>query len=352
LKHVVLNNVVLSLTFLLLLLFLVGLIYTSAEYIEALKVLKKYRELLLLPVAVCLLHDNPRARIHCENSYLAGSLLIMIISYAMFFSIIPTAKYGYSFLYHITHSFFMSYLAFVAAHRSIDAVSTRHRMFWGCVLLLSVVNMFYVGTGRTGMLVFVVLIVLFFMQRLSFLKQLVSILLLVLLLAVAFKTSDTFNEKFTAAVDEVQQFEQGHSRTSLGMRLDWWIDSSLMMKQKPVMGYGTGSFEKEHTAYISGTDIMVTDNPHNEFLLIGVQLGGVGLLVFVLILIFQLICSFRGGPPQSYYLQGVVVAMIVGCSTNSFLFDTHEGHFWALLSAVYLSAHPNCMRLSFSKGSR
>jgi len=34
------------------------------------------------------------------------------------------------------------------------------------------------------------------------------------------------------------------------------------------------------------------------------------------------------------------VAMAAGCIMNSFLFDSHQGHFWAFLSGVYFSAYP------------
>jgi O-antigen ligase len=33
-------------------------------------------------------------------------------------------------------------------------------------------------------------------------------------------------------------------------------------------------------------------------------------------------------------LQGVIVAMAVGSLMNSFLFDSHPGHFYAILSAI------------------
>ena len=86
---------------------------------------------------------------------------------------------------------------------------------------------------------------------------------------------------------------------------------------------------------------MKTDNPHNEFLLIGVQLGLVGVTVFALIFISQFLCSFKLEKPDKLYAQGILIAMVIGCTMNSFLFDSHQGHFWAILSAVYLSSRPN-----------
>jgi len=235
----------------------------------------------------------------------------------------------------------MSILAFFAANKSIDAQQKKFKAIWILTFILCVFNMFYIAPGRTGMLVFIFLIILLFLQRLSVIKLLLSLAVLTLLVVTTYMTSDNFSSRSTLAFKEIQSYEYGASRSSLGMRFDWWIDSFALIKEKPILGHGTGSFTTEHEKFISGSKIMKTDNPHNEFLLIGVQLGLVGVTVFALIFISQLLCSFKLEKPDKLYVQGVLIAMVIGCTMNSFLFDSHQGHFWAILSAVYLSSHPN-----------
>jgi O-antigen ligase len=138
----------------------------------------------------------------------------------------------------------------------------------------------------------------------------------------------------------VQEYQYGAARTSMGMRFDWWINSVGMIKERPIFGYGTGSFLKEHDKWIEGTKIQPTDNPHNEYLFIGVQLGLLGLLLFLLLFTAQIIYSYKLEKPDRLFVQGVVIAMAVGCIMNSFLFDSHQGHFWAFLVGIYFSAYP------------
>lgn len=329
---------VVSVSLLLLILFILGLSYSPTDLPDSLTVLKKYRELIFIPIVISLLKDNEAARKNCEHCFIVGCIILLLISYAMYFSFIPNARYGNSIVYHITHSFFMSLLAFWSAHKAIDSV--QYRYCWIGIYLLTLFNLFYIATGRTGMLVFVVLMILFVMQRMSRLQQVIGVLLLTVLLSVAFYTSDNFSSRTRLALHEIQNYEYGASITSLGMRFDWWINSITLIKEKPVIGHGTGSFTAVHDKLIATTKIQPTDNPHNEYLLIGVQLGGVGLLVFIALFMVQLFRTHKLPKSEKMFAQGVVVAMITGCFMNSFLFDSHQGHFFALLSAVYFSSTP------------
>jgi O-antigen ligase len=335
------NNSLVFLAILLFILFILGMSYTSANFSEALSYLKKYRELLFIPIVISLLQDKPIVKKRCETAFLFGCIFLLLTSYCLYFSIIPAAKFGNSILFHITHSFFMSILAFYAAHKSIDSQLKKFKSLWILIFILCVFNMFYIAPGRTGMLVFIFLMILLFLQRLSALKLLLSLVVLTLLVLATYITSDNFSARSKLAFKEIQSYEYGASRSSLGMRFDWWIDSLALIKEKPILGHGTGSFTTEHEKFISGSKIMKTDNPHNEFLLIGVQLGLVGVTVFILLFISQLLCSFKLEKPDKLFAQGVLIAMVIGCTMNSFLFDSHQGHFWAILSAVYFSTHPN-----------
>ncbi len=338
LPTVVRTNPVALLTVILLALFLIGLAYTSADLDHALSVLKKYRELIFIPLLITLLKDNPVGRKNCAYSFITGCIILMLSSYAMYFSLLPVAKYGNSLVYHITHSYFMAILAYWSLHKSID--SHQYRYLWVIILLLALVNLFYIAPGRTGMAVFLFLMILFLLQRLSLLQQMIGLLLLTIVLSLTFMTSENFSSRTSMALKEVQSYEYGASRSSMGMRFDWWLDSLKLIQEKPLFGHGTGAFTHEHDRLIEGTKTMPTDNPHSEYLFIAVQLGGVGLALFLLLLLAELLETRRLEKCDRMFMQGVVVAMAAGCIMNSFLFDSHQGHFWAFLSGVYFSAYP------------
>lgn len=316
-------------------LLIAGVFYSPADTGDALSVLKKYRELILFVMALSYFGGKENKAILAERLFLAGSILLLSISYSMYFGLIPTEKFGYSTVYHITHSFFMAILAFWAIQRSI--ISPKFRVFWYLIVIATCINLFYIAPGRTGMFVFVALIILTILQHLSLKNTLIGILICSAAIATTFISSENFSTRVHEAITEIQTYQPGVSRTSLGMRFDWWHNSITLLKEKPVLGHGTGSFEIEQKRLIEGTKTMKSDNPHNEYLLLGVQVGLVGVFLYISLLGGIFVTSFKQEKPSNYLLQGVVIAMFCGCLMNSFLFDSHQGHFFAILSAILIS---------------
>ena len=65
------------------------------------------------------------------------------------------------------------------------------------------------------------------------------------------------------------------TESSMGQRYTFWKYSLKLIAEKPLLGHGTGSFAKEYQRIAIGEQF-ITENPHNEFLMIGVQLGLLG----------------------------------------------------------------------------
>jgi O-antigen ligase len=334
LPRLMIDNTLVLLAIVLFLLLVAGLFYAPVPMDEALSTLKKYRELIYFAMVVSFMADNDNAAKLAENSFILGCIVLLLISYSIFFSIIPSERYGHSVVYHITHNYFMAILAFWCLQRAFG--SRQYAYLWLALFVITTINLFYIAPGRTGMLVFVALILLTLFQHLSFTKSIVATLLVSLVIGITFVTSTNFSTRVREAVDEIKNYQAESSRTSLGMRFDWWQNSLQLIEQKPVFGHGTGSFKAVQAELIKDSDTKPTDNPHNEYLMIGVQTGLLGLALWLALLVAQFIASFRLQPPGRYLLQGVVVAMASGCLMNSFLLDSHQGHFYAILSAILL----------------
>jgi O-antigen ligase len=283
-------------------------------------------------MVVSLIMDNDGAARWAEDSFVAGCIVLLLLSYGIFFSIIPSERFGHSVVYHITHSFFMAILAFWCLQRIFE--SRQYIYLWLCLFLAATYNLFYIAPGRTGMLVYIALIFLTVLQRLSWKKSIPVTALVIAAVAITFATSANFSSRVREAMDEMTSYQAESSRTSLGMRFDWWQNSLMLIKEKPIFGHGTGSFKTVQAELIKDSDTKPTDNPHNEYLLIAVQTGLVGLFLFVALLATQFLTACKLQPPRRYLLQGVVVAMATGCLMNSFLFDSLPGHFYAIISAI------------------
>jgi O-antigen ligase len=317
--------------------------YSPAELPQALDTLKKYRELLLLPIIVSLLSVSNQARERAESGFLAGCIVLMLLSYAMALEIIPQLRYGHSIVFHITHSFFMSVLAFWSLHLAFS--SGRRRMFWLLIFFAATINLFYIAPGRTGMFVFVFLMVLFCWQRLSLIKAVIGFLLLCLATTAFYFTSANFSGRIGEVINEITTYEPGQSRTSIGQRFDWWMVGGQLIAEKPIFGHGTGAFLAAQQQSSRQTMIKLTDNPHNEFLFLTVQFGMVGLALFIAVCLCQLREGSQLPTEKRYLLQGVVGALLAGSLMNSLLFDSQQGHFYLFMSAALMAGSPPNNRL-------
>ena len=335
LPQIIRNSPVSLVALLLFLLFVIGLAYSPADLADGLSNLKKYRELIFFPIVISLLSDKKWARTAAEYSFIAGCIVLMLVSFGMSLSLITSHRFGDSLVYHITHSFFMAILIYWSAQRATE--SRQDRYFWLFTGAVALANLTFLAPGRIGMLVLICLAALYTVQHFSFKMQLIGFMLLATVSTTLYLTSNNVSQRINEAIDEVQNYEQGSARTSMGMRLDWYNDCLVLFKEKPVFGHGTGGFEVAHDKLIEGTTIKHTGNPHNEYLFIAVQLGAVGLALFLLLLATMISTSFKLVKPDRWMLQGIVVSMAVGCTLNSFLYDSQQGHYFVFLSSVFLA---------------
>jgi O-antigen ligase len=328
------SNASVLLSTLLILLLAIGVLYSPVPLQQSLEYVTKYRKLLYFAVVISLLKGNDGAARLAEDSFVAGCIVLLALSYGIYFSLIPCERFGFSIVHHITHSLFMSLLAFWCVQRLFQ--SRQYVYLWLSIFILTTINLFYITPGRTGMSLYIVLMLLAIVQKLRWKHALLSIVGIIAVLGLAYMTSENFSSRTKEAIIEVKTYQPKWSRTSLGMRFDWLRNSRDLIMQKPLFGHGTGAFEfvQDKLTFKVRDHSAPTDNPHNEYMLLAVQIGLVGLFVFLALLISLIVTSFRLPPEKRYLLQGVVLSMTVGCLMNSFLFDTHSGHFFIILSAV------------------
>ncbi len=88
-------------------------------------------------------------------------------------------------------------------------------------------------------------------------------------------------ERFALAVSEFQQHKGGPDFTSIGARLHMWSVSSDLIQQRPWLGHGPGSYSGLAQQQFTDERMCVHGciHPHNQFLLIWVEIGLPGLLL-------------------------------------------------------------------------
>jgi O-antigen ligase len=121
--------------------------------------------------------------------------------------------------------------------------------------------------------------------------------------------------------------------SSMGQRYMFWRYSLKLIAEKPLLGHGTGSFEKEYQR-VASSELFLTKNPHNEFLMIGVQLGLLGLLIYIGFLASQYFYAKKLSEKEKWLAQGLLLSLIVTSLFNSPFLDHTEGHWFASMIAL------------------
>ncbi|MFB3075170.1 MAG: O-antigen ligase family protein, partial [Candidatus Methylomirabilales bacterium] len=121
----------------------------------------------------------------------------------------------------------------------------------------------------------------------------------------------------------------------LVMRLEWYQNSLAIVRDSPVFGVGTGGFASAFAEKGKNSRVPPTSNPHNEYLLIAVQLGVFGLAVLLYLFYTQWhLAADLPGLFERNLARGLVLTVMTTCLFNSSLLDHGEGIFYAWMSGL------------------
>lgn len=321
---------------------LLGTAYGDQAPGDAKLYLLKYLDLALIPLlgwAFVAASSRERAL-----QVLAGGLaLVLLISYALKFGLIPpnpwlrgTAESPFVFKLRLTHNILMAFAAFLFAWLSCAAATKRARLTWMALGALAVANISLMVEGATGYLVLIALVLLFGWQRARFRGIAVAVAAAIGVVILLSLVPGPFQMRIKGIIQELR-----HERvdlpasTSTGYRLEFYRNTLTLIQQHPVLGAGTGSFPAEYAELVKDTGQTLSRNPHNEFMLITMQTGVVGLAALLWLLWQQ----WRYAPKLASAMerglgQGLVVTMLIVCMFNSPLLDHTEGLLYAWLTAL------------------
>jgi O-antigen ligase len=129
---------------------------------------------------------------------------------------------------------------------------------------------------------------------------------------------------------------------SSGIRLNAWHQSVQAISDKPWLGHGVGSWsvkiQQLDKTIVGRTESKVlVNNPHQEYLLWGVELGAGGILLLVSLML-GVVCDVRRyTTPVAPAALCVVAAMAVACLFNSALYDGVIGDFFCIALGLLIA---------------
>ena len=329
--------------------FALSLFWTVAPPADALGSLAKYGKLIVIVLLPGLIRDQREALYALGAFVLAQSFLLA--SSWMLFAHLPV-PWATSNMALTQNAVFSSYLdqgiisavfAAICWHLRELAPGKYGRHAAIFLALTALLNVLFVLIGRSGHVVAIALLSIAIMWELPKRYRAVVVLLPFLLALGLFFSSSKVRERLTQVETEVQSYSpQVATITSSGLRLVFWRSAVEMIAQRPLEGFGVGSWSTEYNRLSreknpAHVNIDGNGNPHQEYLLWGVQLGVPGILLLLALMVAVLRDSLRMEKNCARATQSALLALAVACLFNASLYDAQIGDFFCVLLGLLLA---------------
>jgi O-antigen ligase len=319
-----------------------GLFYGARHPGDGLGYLGKYDDLLFIPIFITLFQDA-RMRELALRWFCAAMILTFVVADVTALGLLEgnpwllrPLGYAGAFKASITHGLLAAFAAFLFALLALREARWPQRALFAVLALVAFKNVAFIAISRTAYLVLALLAL--YLSFILFRKRGLVIVCLILgaLFAAAYSVSGVFRERVDTVVFESGDWQaRWPSRESVTLRLEWYQRSLDIVREHPLLGSGTGSFPRAFAEAVKDAKAAHVANPHNEYLLIAVQAGLVGLALLLYLFVRQLmLAQHLASPLETHLAYGLVITMAVGCLFNSFLLDHTEGLLYAWLTGV------------------
>jgi len=319
------------------LLHITGLLWTE-DLNFGLEIIKKQWKLLLFPVFLTIVKKE-----HTQYYMLAFVAAISIKAckaYLVWMGILilpPASIFTTLGTTHVMYNPMLALACYIILQNLLFNINKPVAQVLQIALLLFLSCNMFITVGRTGQIAFFILlaVVLFqYFYRLSKVKLLLGLILLPLLVTATYQCSTTFKSRIDLAITETRNHASCEI-TSVGLRVWFYKNTFLLIKENWLTGTGTGDFPTEYAKInqIHSPALPNTDNPHNQYLLIVSQFGIAGFISLIGIFLSQLVMAFRKRDSLTPLRQAFPIFFLVIMLAESYLMVYGTGFLFSLFSA-------------------
>jgi O-antigen ligase len=269
--------------------------------------------------------------------FLAGMFISEITSYLIFFELISykniTSSNPSPFMFHIHYSVYMALSASILLNRLLSThYSLNQKLILG-VFFITITGNLFLTNGRTGQVAFIFSILFIFIRHyhIRIRTLLLSFVFIGAIFTIAFNNSDTFKVRVDATINDIKNISQHNLNGSLGIRVAYYITTYDIIKNESFFGVGIGDYldetksilNKNKYPYISDDtkEFMGNYSPHNQYLLVLLQTGIIGLLIFISIIYFILKLNIKDLEIKNISIIFAII-FFLSCMTESLLLET------------------------------
>lgn len=314
--------------------------YADASLADALGGFAKYAKLLVIPLVLVLVRTRREALVALAF-YAVAQAFVLATSWLLGLGLavpwVPAVRTSLATVYssYLDQSIMTAGFAALCWHLRGEFPGRRGAQLAMALAVLAVINVMFLLPGRSGHVCAIVVISLAVFWATPRRWRAASVFFPVVLVAGALLISPKFRDRITQVVDESRAYsQQKQVMTSSGLRLNLWKSAVEAMAERPLTGYGVGSWSRQYLRLDQGRDrnyIGTGGNPHQEYLLWGVHLGVPGLLLLVALLAALAWDARRLPPAVRHGALSITAMLAAACLFNSSLFDALIGDYFCVL---------------------
>ena len=340
-------------------------LWSSGTTPEVLAAVSKHAKLVLIPVILYLLRSRREAMI-AMVFFAIGQIFLLLSTWLLASGInVPWSKNTADsvqlaiFSSYLDQSIMTAVFAAFCWHLRV-LLPARLRPTAIIASLMAMVCVFFFFQGRTGHVIALAMIALACFFEAPKRYRIGALLLPLIILLGLFAGSEKVRQGLTEAANGIGVFSQGTiSTSSAAIRINFWHRSIQAMGEYPWLGSGAGSWSHEfnlkEAASAQPNFVKNRGNPHQEFLLWGVELGilGIALLCGIFSALYRDSLLLAQAPRRT--AQSLLLALILACLFNTALFDALIGDFfWAAFGLIlalgrYLGLAPGQPRAAIAQ---
>lgn len=325
-----------------------SLLWTTEPGPQALGDVVKYSKLLLIP-AIAVLIRTPRQALTAIGIYLASQTFVLATSWLLYLGVpvpwVPSVRNAVATVYssYLDQTIMTAGFAAICWHLRHEFPGRHGAWIGGALAVAALVNALVMLPGRSGQLAAIGVMSLALLWAVPPRWRIAALATPLVLAALAMALSPQFSQGFRKAATEVQAYQNNDAFTSSGQRLTFWARSLQAIAERPLLGFGTGSWNREYLRLERADDGKVLEgtsqvrNPHQEYLLWGVHLGVGGMLLF-LVFLGGVVRDARPFPLGVRHATVSMVAVLaIACLFNSSLFDALIGEYFCIVIGLLLA---------------
>lgn len=314
-----------------------GMLWADVSWAERFDGLDSYLRLLCIPLLLAQFSRSEHAG-RVMIGFAASCTVLLAVSWFGYFGLVlppPFKPGGIPVKDYIAQSAMLTVALLFFVRLAVDVWGNGRRalaLMLALLAALCLINIFYVATSRTALVVTTLLLVVFGFRQFGWRGAAAMAVAFVVLVAAAWPTADFLRTRVVGFFQEVQSFSPEGRATPAGERLEFWNKSISFIAAAPILGHGTGSIRDQFQKAAEGKTGMaatIAANPHNQMFAVGIQIGLIGIAILIAMWVAHL-ALFGSRSIAGWMGLAIVLQNVAGSMFNSHLFDFTHGWLYVI----------------------